>query len=144
MKRSLAFHLATGVLFASALSLLTGCNESSAVAEGATSASPGGVRSATRFLPPGTRIEVTLGGALSSETAHVGDSWRGTVTRDVVTRNGRSISAGSRVDGEVAGVIEARKGSRAMLQLDLTRIRVGNSEQRVAASAEAVVAGSTR
>jgi len=144
MKRSLAFHLSKGVLLASALSLLSGCNESSAVSEGATSSSPGSVRSATRFLPTGTRIEITLGGALSSETAHVGDSWRGTVTRDVVTRAGRGIPAGSRVDGEVARVIEARRGSRAMLQLDLTSIRVGNSEQRVAASAEAVVAGSTR
>jgi hypothetical protein len=136
--------LATGALLASALYLLSGCNQPGAGANDAKSPGSGSTRTSARSIPPGTRLEITLGSALSSETAHVGDPWRGTVAGDMATSSGMVIPGGTRVRGEVGAVVEARRGSRAMLQLNLTRIELGGAEQPIAASAEEVVAGSTR
>ena len=144
MKLPRSTQLAAGALLASTLWLLSGCNQPNPVAKGmGTSSSDAGTAS-IRSLPAGTRIAVTLGSTISSETAHIGDAWRGMVTRDVVTSTGAGIPAGSRVVGEVASVTAARRGSRAMLQLELTRIRIDGNEQPISASAAAVIAGSTR
>ena len=69
---------------------------------------------------------------------------RGTVTRSVVTENGASIPGGSTVHGEVAAVTAAHRGSRAQVQLELTRIRINGDERDINASAAPVIAGSTR
>ena len=143
MKLTGITQLAAGALFVSTLALLSGCNQPGTVAQGTESSSPGATVS-SRSLPAGTRIAVTLGSTISSETANVGDTWRGTLARSVATSNGVDIPAGSRVVGEVAGVTAARRGSRARLQLDLTRIQIDGNEQPVSASAAAVIAGSTR
>ena len=128
-------HRAASVLFACALLALVGCTQPRTVAKD-TSTSDG--------LPAGTRIQVALGSTISSESATAGDSWSGTVSRSVTTPTGLIVPAGSRVVGEVAGVTAARRGSRAMLRLQLTRIQFDGREQPVSASAAAVIAGSTR
>lgn len=51
-------------------------------------------------IPAGTRVTVRLGSSISSETAHSGDSFEGTVAQDVVV-NGTTIKAGAPVKGKV-------------------------------------------
>ena len=90
-------------------------------------------------VPSGTSLEVTLGTSLSSENAGVGDAWTGSVL------NGRDgIPAGSTVSGTVSAVKSAKKGDRAMLDLALSSITVGNRSYRVHGSTEAIIAGSPR
>jgi hypothetical protein len=90
-------------------------------------------------LASGTSIDVTLGTALSSETAVAGSSWSGTVL------NGREgIPAGSSVAGTITSVKAAQKGGRAMLDLGLTSFTVDGHRYAVHATTEAIIAGSTR
>jgi outer membrane lipoprotein SlyB len=126
---------------AAALCLLSGCNESNLASGGP---SDGYGSRATRSVQSGTRIRVALGSDISSETAHVGDAWHGTVSENVATINGGSIPPGSDVDGVVVGVTPAKRGSRAMLELGIRSIRVNGRNEPIGASAAPVVAGSTR
>jgi len=115
---------------------LSGCNEQQ-VAQNGTSSNRSPSHSLT--VPSGTSIDVTLGTALTSETAVVGGSWSGTVL------NGRDgIPVGSSVTGYVTSVKAAQKGDRAMLGLGLTSISVAGHRYAVHGSTEAIVAGSTR
>jgi nucleoid-associated protein YgaU len=92
----------------------------------------------------GTRINVALGSSISSETANIGDPWRGTVTENVIIQNRGRIPPGSEVDGVVTGVTAGDLGSRAMLELGVRSIRVDGHDERIAARAEPVIAGSER
>jgi hypothetical protein len=92
----------------------------------------------------GTRINVALGSNISSETANIGDSWRGTVTENVIIQNRGRIPPGSAVDGVVTGVTAGDLGSRAMLELGVRSIRVDGHDEWIAAGAEPVIAGSER
>jgi hypothetical protein len=112
---------------------LSGCNEQQVAQNGTNHTNN------TLTVPSGTSIEVTLGTALSSETAGAGTAWSGTVL------NGREgIPAGSSVAGTVTSVKPAKKGDRAMLDLGLTAITVAGHRYAVQGSTEAIVAGSTR
>ena len=118
--------------------VLSGCRNDQRAAD---NTGPGSTvsRVAHVTVPSGTSFEVTLGTSLSSETAGVGDAWTGSVL------NGRDgIPAGSAVRGTVSAVRSARKGDRAMLDLRLTSIIVGDHSYRMDGSMEAIVAGSTR
>jgi len=56
---------------------------------------------ASAAIPVGTKVTVRLGQAISSETAHTGDTWQGTLANDVVV-NGQTIArAGDPVKGKV-------------------------------------------
>jgi hypothetical protein len=114
---------------------LSGCNQAQ-VAQNNTPSTP-----STPWLriPPGTAVEVTLGSGLSSETAHAGTPWNGTVLN---SRDG--IPAGSPVAGTVTSARAAKKGDRAMLDLGITAITVAGHRYAVHASTESIVAGSTR
>jgi hypothetical protein len=90
-------------------------------------------------VPSGTSIEVSLSTALTSKSATAGSSWSGSVL------NGRDgIPAGSSVAGTVTAAKAARKGDRAMLDLELTSITVAGHRYAVHGSTEAIIAGSTR
>jgi outer membrane lipoprotein SlyB len=115
---------------------LSGCNEQQ-VAQNATNTSSHASNSLT--VPSGTSIEVTLGTALSSETAGAGTAWSGTVL------NGREgIPTGSSVAGTVTSAKAARKGDRAMLDLGLTSVTVAGHRYAMHGSTEPIIAGSTR
>jgi len=115
---------------------LTSCNEEKVAQQGANTTQD---KVSTMSMPSGTSIEVTLGTALSSETAGVGSSWSGTVL------SGREgIPAGSSVEGTITAVKPAKKGDRAMLDLGMTAITVAGQRYEVKGSTEAVIAGSTR
>ena len=140
----------TAYLFVAALvaaTAVSGCRDDdtnarndAAVASDAASSG----RAADRNLPSGTTIDVALGTALTSETASVGDAWSGSVRSASVVDGWNVIPAGSSVSGTVGAVRPARKGDRAMLDLGLTSVTVGDRTYRVRGTTEAIVAGSTR
>jgi hypothetical protein len=130
-------------LLALTLGLASGCSENAATAE----AADGGAaprHASGHLLPAGTPMNVTLGREISSESASLLDSWRGTLAADVVTANGGIIPAGSTVTGVIADVASARRGSRASLELEVRGIRVNGRDESVTAETDAVVAGSPR
>jgi hypothetical protein len=125
-----------------AVASLTGCNEQQTAQNGTSGTAAKQVAQLT--LPSGASIDITLNTPISSETAHVGDSWTGS-TRGASMIEGRNIiPAGSTVSGAVTGVTPARKGDRAMLDIGLTSISVNGRSYPVRGSTEAVVAGSPR
>jgi hypothetical protein len=121
---------------------LSGCRSDQPVAQNGTSKSSDRVASLT--LPSGTSIDVTLATPLTSETAGVGTAWTGSI-RSTTALNGHNvIPAGSSVTGTVTAAKPAQKGDRAMLDLGLSSITVGDHTYRVLGSTEAVIAGSPR
>lgn len=58
---------------------------------------------AERF-PSGTRVTARIGTSLSSASAHKGETWHGTLTRDVVVHGKRAARAGDPVRGQVTYV----------------------------------------
>jgi hypothetical protein len=128
--------LLTGISLVLTLVLSSGCNDAAGTGQAGNSS--------THFLSSGAMFNVTLGGAISSETASVGDAWHGTVANNVVTKHGGVIPAGSPVNGVVTGAMGAKRGSRAMLDLAVRNIRVNGRDESIAANGESVVAGSTR
>jgi len=144
MNYTLRNTLVAGVMLASALSLLSSCNETAAVAQAANEPAHTARAAASHSMSSGTRLDVALSGNVSSATANVGDAWHGTLTENVSTQNGGTVPAGSEVSGVVTGSTAAVRGSRAMLELGVRSIRVNGHDTAVAASSEPVVAGSTR
>jgi len=95
-------------------------------------------------LPTGSTIDITLGTALTSETANVGNTWSGSTSSASVVDGRNVIPAGSSVRGTISGVTPAKQGDRAMLDLALTSFTVGDHDYPVHGTMESVVAGSTR
>jgi hypothetical protein len=140
-------HLITGLTLIAAVAFM-GCKSDELASQSSSSATTNSSTATARVadlnLPSGTSINVTLGTAISSESANVGDAWTGTVANAVVV-NGRTLApAGSVAGGTVTAVRPARKGDRAMLDLGLTSFSVGDRTYRVHGTTEAVIAGSTR
>ena len=138
-------HLISSVALVAA-TVLGGCRPDGQAAQSGTntSTSTSTRRAAELTLPSGTSIDVMLGTQLSSETAGVGDSWTGTIRNASIVDGHNVIPVGSSVSGTVSSVRPARKGDRAMLDLEMTSVTVDGRNYRVHAGTEAVVAGSTR
>lgn len=134
--------LASAALLASVLVMVSGCRSTSTPVPDAARDPGHDATYSTAAVVAGTRIDVVLVNELSSETANVGDAWRGCVTADVATLNGGMILAGSPVEGVVAVAIPARTGARGMLQLGVRTIRVNGHDELIAAITEPVLAGS--
>lgn len=134
--------LVAGTLLCAALWLLSSCGAESTAARAASISPEGDAAAPARAVLSGTRIRIALAVNLSSETATVGDVWRGSVTEDVRTLNGGLIPAGSAVEGVVAAATPAGRGAHAMLELGVQSIRVNGHDESIAASAEPVVSGS--
>lgn len=127
-----------------AAALLSGCRDDRATAQNGASGGPSSHRAADLNLPSGSSLDVTLTTALTSEDARVGDAWTGSV-RNAKLLDGRDVvPAGSLVAGTVTSVTPAHPGDRAMLDLELSSVTVGDQHYRVRGSMEPVVAGSTR
>ena len=120
---------------------MNGCMSSDA-ADGAAAALPGVTRWAA--LPTGTPLTVRFTGALSSETARAGDGWSGTVVSPVMVGSDEIIPAGSEVRGVVTDVIPAKRGNRALLDLDVRSVIVDGRPRPLLAGAEPIIAGSPR
>ena len=95
-------------------------------------------------VPAGTALSVAMDTPLTSETAQEGDSWSGTIKSPVVIGTAAPFPAGSVVRGVVAGVAPAEKGDRAFLVLRVTSIESGGRSVSIGATADSMIAGSTR
>ncbi|HET9327131.1 MAG TPA: hypothetical protein VFQ05_10185 [Candidatus Eisenbacteria bacterium] len=95
-------------------------------------------------LPSGTPIKVAVSARVTSETAQPGDTWTGSVQEPVVVGDRIVIPAGSTVTGVVSGAKAAEKGSRAFLVMSVKSIDVNGRSYAVSASADSLIAGSTR
>jgi hypothetical protein len=136
--------LMSSSMLAVALWLLSSDNETSTVAQAASTPAERNSMSSSVSVSSDTRIKVALGNNLSSATANIGDAWQGSTTENVTTQNGGAIPAGSQVQGVVVGAISAKWGAHAMLKLDVRSIRVKGHDVSIVASAEPVIARSPR
>ena len=92
----------------------------------------------------GTGVKITVGTALTSETATVGQEWIGQVAEAVTVGSMAPFPAGSFVHGVVAAVKPAEKGDRAMMVMRVTSIEANGKTHEISATADSLVAGSTR
>jgi hypothetical protein len=95
-------------------------------------------------VPAGTAIAVTMNTAITSETAQPGDAWSGTVKEPLIIGTAAPIPAGSVVHGVVRAAKPAEKGDRALLVLAITSVEVNGRSQDLDATADSLIAGSTR
>ncbi len=95
-------------------------------------------------VPAGTAIKINVAAQITSETAQAGDTWTGVVTEPIIIGTSAPIPAGSKVSGVVAGAKAAEKGSRAFLVLAVRTIEVGGRTHHIHATADSIIAGSTR
>jgi len=119
---------------------LSGCRSNEQVVQNDTR---GDTRS-TMTLPAGTAVEITLGTSITSETAHVGDAWSGTIRSASVVGGHDMMAVGSSVSGTVTAVTAAHSGNRAMLDLGLASVTVDGRSYHVRGGMESVIAGSPR
>ncbi len=98
----------------------------------------------TATVAAGTGLKVTMTSALTSESASVGQEWTGAIAEAVVVGKMAPFPAGSTVHGVVEGVKPAAKGDRAVLVLRVTSIEANGKTQNISATADSLIAGSTR
>ncbi len=98
----------------------------------------------TATVSAGTGLKITMGSALTSETATVGQEWTGSISEAVVVGNLAPFPTGSVVHGVVDGVLPAQKGDRAVLVLRVTSIEANGKTHSITATADSIIAGSTR
>lgn len=135
-----------GILVMGSVVLLNGCNETESKtveASGGGTSSKSETRSSPS-VPAGTTLNVALGTTISSKEANSGDAWHGTVTDNVTTASGVIIPAGSKVSGVVTGVVPAKRGDLAMLDLAVRSVEVEGKTTSLDANTQPVVAGSPR
>jgi len=87
-------------------------------------------------IPAGTHLSVRTGSTLSSEKSTVGESWQGTLARDVVI-NGKTIAkSGSTVHGKVTFVKNSgRLHVPGQITVRLTSVETKDGAQTVSTSA---------
>jgi len=126
-----------------AIPTLSGCRQGQD--EGAIATAGGSSdRSPRLTLPTGTHLTVRLTSTVSSETAHIGDAWSGTIVNPVRDGGREVLAAGTEVRGTVTGALEAKRGSRAMLDLAVEEVVVDGRPWPLVAVTEPVIAGSPR
>jgi hypothetical protein len=96
------------------------------------------------IVSAGTGVKITMGTALTSETATVGQEWIGQVAEAVTVGSMAPFPSGSVVHGVVASVKPAQKGDRALLVLRVTSIEANGKTHEITATADSLIAGSTR
>src|SRR5262245_17410688 len=118
--------------------------KSSSTTHNNSNPAPSAPASSSVDVPAGTAIAVTMNTAITSETAQIGDAWTGTVKEPLIIGTSAPIPAGSMVHGVVRGVKPAEKGDRALLVLAITSVEVNGQSQSLDATADSLIAGSTR
>src|SRR5215472_2194119 len=74
-------------------------------------------------IPAGTHVTVRLGSTISSGTAHAGETWQGTLARDVVVNGHTVAKSGSEVTGKVTNAKSSgRLHAPGQLTLRLTSV----------------------
>ena len=109
-----------------------------------TPPAPAAPAAPTATLTAGTGLKITMNAALTSETASMGQEWTGSIAEAVVVGSMAPFPTGSIVHGVVEGVKPAMKGDRAVLVLRVTSIEANGKTHSIDATADSIVAGSTR
>jgi hypothetical protein len=74
-------------------------------------------------LPSGTQVRVRLGQTITSEKAHSGDTWSGTMAEDLVVNGSTVARRGDPVQGRVSDAkASGRLEGTSVLELQLTSI----------------------
>lgn len=107
-------------------------------------AAPAAPAAPTATVAAGTGLRITIDNAITSETATAGQEWSGSIKEAVTVGNLAPFPAGSVVHGVVDGVKPAEKGDRAVLVLRITSIEANGKTHAISATADSIVAGSTR
>jgi len=89
----------------------------------------------SRALPSGTTLDITLDQEIGTKASKVGDTFSGTVTKDVVATNGEvAVPAGSKVFGRVTGLDNSdHAGEPAAIKVDFERIEVRGTSHQLSA-----------
>ena len=95
-------------------------------------------------LVAGTALRVRLLETLSSESANPGDSWHGVIQAPVVIDGNEIIAKGSSAEGVVSTAVPARRGNRAMLEIEVREVTLNDRETSLRATTDPVIAGSPR
>lgn len=86
-------------------------------------------------IPANTRVSVRLGQSISSQTAHVGDTFDATVTEPIQVKGKTLVPAGSTATGEVTDAnSRGRFKGAAILSLKLTSLRVNGQRTDIDSS----------
>lgn len=101
-----------------------------------------GYRSMT--VRAGTPIDVRLDSRIATDDNNVGDTWSGTVFRDVLSASGRRvvIPRGTPVEGVVTVSEQGRSGVKGRLDLAVRSIQINGDVRRMNASTEPIIDGS--
>ena len=102
-----------------------------------------GYRSAST-LPAGASFDVRVDTKISTETAHSGDSWTGTLAQSVVSGDRVMFPAGSQVTGVVTSAAQGTHSSRAQLGLAVRGVLVNGRTYPMNADARPIIAGTSR
>ncbi len=95
-------------------------------------------------LRAGTTMDVRLETNISTDDTHPGDSWSGTVTRDVYSRGQVVIPAGSQVSGEVTNSVQGDHHTRPSLDLAVRSVEIDGYSRPISATTPTIVADSKR
>src|SRR3954462_1774713 len=92
-------------------------------------------------IPSGTSITINLGSSIGSKLSNPGDTFTGSIAKDVMVGNAVAIPQGTNVSGTVADAkpLGKFKGG-AVLQVRLDSIRVGGADVPVQAGARSFAA----
>jgi len=127
-----------------AVTALSGCKSDETVAQNDTSSGTTTRHANEVTLPSGSMVDITLSTPLTSESAHVGSAWNGSIRNASMLEGRNLIPVGSSVSGTVSGVTPAKKGDRAMLDLVMTSVSIDGHDYPIHGNMESIVAGSTR
>jgi len=96
-------------------------------------------------LNAGTTMDVRLDSKISTDEVSAGDTWTGTVTRNIYSNRGALvIPAGSQVEGQVTSVVQGDHNTRPSLDLAVRRVDVNGYSRPVTATTPTIIAGSKR
>jgi hypothetical protein len=101
-------------------------------------------RNVNVMVPAGTSINVQLNSAISTDNAHQGDSWTGTVSQSIASSNGVAVQAGSPVEGVVTSAVQGTHSTPAQLALAVRRVTVNGQSLAMNAESLPIVAGTSR
>lgn len=135
--------LIAGVAMIFSIACLSGCLGGNSEDE-ASSGGGGVFGQSGPSVPAGTTFSVRLTSTVNSEHVHVGDSWTGVIVNPVTVGSRVVVEEGSAVQGVVTASQEAKRGSRAMLDLAVRSVDVDGRDRDVDAVTEPVIAGSPR
>lgn len=95
-------------------------------------------------IPAGTKANVAINTAMSSENTTVGEQWTGEMKDPIVVNGKVVVPAGATVSGRVTEAVPAKSGTRASLRLAASSVDVNGHVYALSGDSKPIVAGSPR